>query len=477
MASRRDLLDSYQFAARRVVSATVAQETDPTEWPYRRLGGAGFAAVMITVVALAGAGVWGLIRPGGKTSWEDGKSVVVVKETGATYYYDATAQRLYPTPNFASAALLAGTSTKTSTSTKSLTGAARGPELGIVGAPSNLPSSSDLVSPPWSQCTQQVSSSGHEVSRTWMVVGKRPGSGDALTDNALLVRNTTDNGLSLIWHNTRYPVRDEKIVASAMGMTGGAYALAGDSWLQSLPAGKVIAPIEVSGQNRASKAMDGARVGEVRSVDNGSNTAYFLVTASRLVPITEFQAKIQEAASGDAPKSATANAVAAAAADSSTDAKPSSTDPPATIPTFTSPSQVNSVICAAWDDGDFTPTVYLNSEVPVASGIDTKAVSSSSTALADRVWVQPGKATLVHSQPSPETPANSGPLYLVTDQGLRYAIPTSTAQSALGLGGVETYSLPASLVARIPEGPSLNPDVARAALQREEEINDIVTGS
>jgi hypothetical protein len=87
MASRRDLVQSIQFASRRVVSAVVLREPDPPEWPNRRLGGAGFASLMVAVIAMAAVGVYGMVVHGGKTSWRDGRSIVVVAETGATYVY------------------------------------------------------------------------------------------------------------------------------------------------------------------------------------------------------------------------------------------------------------------------------------------------------------------------------------------------------------------------------------------------------
>src|SRR5437764_7145093 len=118
MASRRDLIQSFQFAARRVVSAVVMRQTDPAEWPYRRLGGAGFGAVMVTVIALAAVGIYGLISPGGKTSWKDGNTVIVVKETGASYVY--IDGELHSVLSFTSAALLANTTDITSTSSGSL---------------------------------------------------------------------------------------------------------------------------------------------------------------------------------------------------------------------------------------------------------------------------------------------------------------------------------------------------------------------
>jgi hypothetical protein len=118
MASRRDLVHSIQFASRRVVSAVVLREPDPAEWPNRRLGGAGFAGVMLTVIALAAVGVYGMVVKGGKTSWKDGRSIIVVSETGATYVY--IENRLHPALNFTSAALLVGSTQVTKVSKASL---------------------------------------------------------------------------------------------------------------------------------------------------------------------------------------------------------------------------------------------------------------------------------------------------------------------------------------------------------------------
>lgn len=463
MASRRDLLDSYQFAARRVVSAAVMHQSDPADWPYRRLGGAGLAAVMITVIALAATGVYGMISPGGNTSWQDGGSVIVVGETGASYVY--LDGKLHPTANFTSAALLAGTTTTTSVSAASLEGEDydRGTELGIAGAPTNLPTADDLVSPPWSLCTQQVSTdSGDEVSRTSMVVGQRPGAGTELSDVALLVRDTGTERLWLIWHGLRFRIGSPAVVRLALSLDNQVTVPVGDAWLQALPSGEAIAPIDVPSGHRLSAAVAGTRVGDILRVPGAAGTEYFLTLADRLRPISELQAQIQRAAGARMKKMSVAQISSAEQTSSEADL---STSAPAQVPDFADLDQSDTVVCAAWEDGSFSPTVLVNSEIPVSGGLDTSGVSSSGTTLADRVWVAPGKATLVQALPSPAS--TDGPLYLVTDQGIRYAVPSDTALSSLGLGDASTWSLPAGLVARLPEGPALDPDAARAVLQEE----------
>ncbi|GAB3238706.1 type VII secretion protein EccB [Kineosporia babensis] len=471
MASRKDLLDSYQFAARRVVSAAVVHETDPTEWPYRRLGGAGMGAVMITVIALAVAGIYGMIRPGGKTSWRDGSSVILVKETGATYVY--LDGKLHLTPNFTSAALLAGTTTKVSTSTKSLAEVPRGPELGIADAPANLPVAADLVAPPWSFCTQQVwDTSNSELSRSWMLVGERPDAGTEIADAGLLVR-TPSGTLWLIWQNMRFEIPDEGAARSALNLGNQVIVPVGEAWLEALPVGRPIAPIVVPRAGQASKALPKARIGQVRKVTSSSGTQYFLTLASRLSPITELQASLQNGA-GAAVKKATPADVSAAGQT----ALRTATDPPAQAPDFVALRDSKTVACASWENGEFVPKISVESEVPVDSGLNsalqTATVSANGTSLADRVWVEPGKATLVQSRPSPES--TSGPLYLVTDQGIRYAVPSDAVLSSLGLSGQESWSLPAAVIARIPEGPALDPQVALAALHAQEEIKDMLSG-
>src|SRR5262249_18924533 len=265
MASRRDLVESFQFAARRVVSAGVMRQTDPTEWPYRRLGGARVGAVMVTVIALAAVGIYGLISPGGKTSWRDGRTVIVVKETGAPYVY--LDGKLHAVLNFSSAALLAGTTAVTSTAAASLMGVPRGVELGIPDAPTTLPRDSDLVLPPWSLCTQQVpDTAGNLVSRTRMVVGRGPRQGTATGEQALLVTDTADNQLYLVWHDLRFPLTDAAVDRVAMGLDNQVTVPVGDAWLKALPAGQPIGPLTVAGSGQPSNAVPGVTTGQVLEV-------------------------------------------------------------------------------------------------------------------------------------------------------------------------------------------------------------------
>src|SRR5262245_31048608 len=82
------------------------RETDPRQSPLRRGVGAVFAGVMVTVLAGAGFGVYGLISKVGGDGWRTPGAVVVERETGATYVY--LNDTLYPTLNLASAMLAGG---------------------------------------------------------------------------------------------------------------------------------------------------------------------------------------------------------------------------------------------------------------------------------------------------------------------------------------------------------------------------------
>jgi hypothetical protein len=127
----------------------------------------------------------------------------------------------------------------------------------------------------------------------------------------------------------------------------------------------------------------------------------------------------------------------------------------------------DTVVCAGYTDASFAPQVLVDSAIPVGGGVPTSGVGADGTTkLADRVWVPPGRAALVESLLSPDE--KEGALYLVTDTGRRYAIPSTDVLRFFSLANSKHISkLPSGLVVRIPEGPALNPDDARAALQQE----------
>lgn len=69
MLTRRDLIHSRQFLQRRLHTALVAHRPDPLEWSGTRLPGVTLATVMLVVICLAGAGIYGYFRPAGAKSW------------------------------------------------------------------------------------------------------------------------------------------------------------------------------------------------------------------------------------------------------------------------------------------------------------------------------------------------------------------------------------------------------------------------
>lgn len=465
MPNRRDQLQSYQFLLQRVVSAFVTRETDPVRSPFRRAGGATFIGLMVLIVGMAGAGVYGLIRPGGSTRWKVDGAMVVEKETGAVYLYSG--EQLYPIVNYASARLLAKpNTTPVSASRNSLAGTSRGPALGIPGAPDSLPAPERMLRGAWTLCSRPaLDAVGAPVVRTVLIVGGTVPGGAPLTSRALIVRGSETGASYLLWQDRRHLLGPG--VIDALALTQRSRTQVGDAWLDAIPRGVDVVVPPVSGVGAPSTAYRGGRVGQVLRVRSGASTEeFYLVEATTLRPVTPLEAALlvgssriaaaypdgppayvdtTPAALGGVPRRAVARPGEDVAA-------------PARLPSLADQPGA-AAVCATFAGASDRPRLTADAG-PVPTGTSTAGRTGGSR-VADEILVEPGRAALVEGLTSPT--ASAGALALVTDAGLRYGIPDPRIVALLGYGESELVRLPAALVARVPVGPALDPARAAAA--------------
>lgn len=470
MASRRDLFQSYQFMIQRVISSVVLRETDPPQTPMRRMGGAGVASVMIAILALAIAGIIGLVNPGGSAAYQNSEVVIVEEETGAVYVWffeDDDPPRLFPVTNFASAALIVGSTATEEVSRASLADAPRGPRLGIVDAPASLPDPERMLGDPLTLCSLPAETiSGAETPNTALVVGEDISQGSLVGDAAVLVRDIQTGTLHYVWAGSQYPIPREEPVLEGLTLRLAPQIEVGTAWLNALPTGQDLVPQPVAGRGAPSAAVPGALVGEVRVVESAGDRQYYQVGASRISEITEVQSqllladpRIADAYPGQRPQALPLSAAEANAADRVELPNPAPTDPPARQPATAEVSGATSTLCASFADNEATPRIAVDAAVEGAGDAAVTArVTPNGTVLADRVNVAPGFGAVVEAVISPDAPR--GIRFLITDDGYRFALANPGAQAALGYAETPVIRMPESLIDRIPEGDALDPEEA-----------------
>jgi type VII secretion protein EccB len=458
MATRRDQLQSYQFLNQRVISAFVMRETDPAQSPLRRGIGAVFAGVMITVLVGAVFGVYGLLTKIGSGTWKVDGSVVVERETGASFVYLGGA--LHPTLNYASALLAAGKPglVAVRVSSASLAGVPRGVIIGIPGAPNSLPPASRAVHDPWTTCSAGgTDSSGAPAATVTLAVGRGPTGARAIVDQGVLVKDVSTRGTYLIWRGHRYQLMQPAIVVPALfGATAGTVTV-GTAWLDALPAGADIGPINIPERGTASTAVPGRKVGDVLVAQSGTTPSYYLVFADGIAPITELQKDIL--AGQFAVHTADTTVSAANATRHSTRLAQPSGDaaPPPSPPTVNQPATGDLLCAQSAPGGAFTLSAGGTVD-QLGAAIPTAGRTADGTVLADQVLVPPGSVAVVRAVPVAGTDA--GAYYLVTDLGFRYAVPSDTVLQVLGYNPGQAVDVPANLLTRIPPGPALDPAAA-----------------
>jgi type VII secretion protein EccB len=453
--TRQDQLHSYQYSLQRVVAALVTHDPDPHRSPLRRAGTTALISLVIAALAVGGAAIYGLLTGHSNVQLRDESVVFLEKGSGARYVYLKSDDKLHPVLNYASGLLIANAEAPklVSTSRERLATVPLGDPLGIPDAPDSLPVRPDLRTADWSICSSAAG------AQSTLVVGERltdgtvaaaPGAGQA--SRALLVRDPTDQTF-LLYRNTRFRIPPDRVTASlrALGWNAQQPTVVAAAFINSVPLGSDLAAPRIPGFGGGS-GIAGYRVGQL--LTDGSQWSVAL--ADGAAAVTEVQARLLQAEPDAYPPRTL---------DNSFNNLPSSrirlsevAGIPATVPELLVPAER---VCMTLPvDKETQAGLRVDPTVPAGVAVRGETAVPGGVQ-ADFVHVARGKGVLAVAAASPDAPADSGTVSIVTDTGRRYPIAGRDLLGRLGYGDVTPRQVPAQLIALLPEGPALDPARAR----------------
>ncbi|CAL9613365.1 ESX-3 secretion system ATPase EccB3 [Streptomyces sp. enrichment culture] len=476
MHSKRDQVQAHLFVMGRLASAMLRAEPDAPESPLGRTNRGAAIGVIIAVLVCAGAFVFGLIKPGGNDSWRSGENLIVDKQTGARYLY--LDGRLRPVRNYASARLVTGGDVGVTTvGTSSLAGTPHGTPVGIPDGPEALPGTGDPDRSPWLVCSDVLPrTTGVVTATTTLALGTGtpqdvPGGRRLGEDEGMPVTGP-DDATYLLWRGSRLRLDERAKAAEALGYGDVTPRPVSAAFLDAFPLGPDLAPAEVPGRGGKGPELAGrsTRIGQLFKVDvPGSADRYHLLTREGLVPLTDTGAALllgdprtrEEAYGGDAATVATLGADTLAGHLAPDARSAESARLPATPPKAVT-AATGSVACAEVDSGDsgvrVGTSVLPRSALPEAVQAPAPEVEPGCLRV-DSIAVRAGKGGLVRAL-SASGSALGDTTYLVTDEGVKYRLPSQEAVTALGYEGVEARTMPSPMLAMLPSGPDLTPEAA-----------------
>ncbi|MGC4833027.1 type VII secretion protein EccB [Micromonospora vinacea] len=464
MRTRRDQVQAYRFVTRRIVSALLSGDPETTNLPMRRLGMAVFGSVLTAAIVLGGVGAYGQLTGG--TAPLDDQTLVIERETGATYVF--IEGKLHPTLNYASARLIVNDASAQvrTMSQASLRDRPRGVTLGIVGAPDALPDRKSLTGLPWSVC-DVPDPVDRQRSSTRVVIDRALPGGTPLGDRAVLV--SVDDQRYLITNNSRLQLLDPSRTITALRMAGTERLQVGQQLLNSVPAGPPLRRPSLTGEGEPSSRRVGGQSYDVGSVFKAAGRHYVL-TRDALVSISEITALLL-ISNGGRITDITPNQ----ASEAFEERRIEEDGLPSTMPALYPAQPGQTTLCATYRKGSAggppTTTVEVFDRVPDELTesdpglVPVRQTRRDAVRTAEAVLLPGGKGVIAQASPGAGTSgsgAAGSTIYLISPQGIRYPLGSAATLEALGYGGVTPLAVPGSLLALIPTGPTLDREDALA---------------
>ncbi|MFC7843032.1 type VII secretion protein EccB [Streptomyces sp. NPDC001046] len=437
MASRRDELNAYTFAKRRLLAAFLQPSPTGTEEGAPKPLRAVVPSLVAGALTLAVFGAWGMFQPTAPSGWDKPGTRVIVGKQSTTRYVvlktDGTT-RLHPVLNLASARLLMNDASyqviQVSDDILDAGKPPRGPILGIPYAPDRLPSPEEAGrAKRWAVC-EQPGGKGDTVQEATFVLASgeaaKTDGRDRLTGGeALYVKTRTGRRYLVESGGSAYPVTGTESDPLTETLVGSREPqLVTKEWLATLHTGDAIAfpqlppgvgsPANVPGALSA----DENRVGTVLETETGEGTRFHVVLPGKVQPVSEFTAWLLINSPQTARLDMNGKARSVGLQDFTADPEPFEGQradwPDRRLHQVNSASgngrdTVCSVLRAVDENGATTLSTWAGKDYPAR-------ITSDGTS----TYATPGTGLLYTQIQGSAT--ESGALFLVTDTGLRYAV-------------------------------------------------------
>lgn len=441
MATKKDLQQAQSYSRQRVLTAFVSgipggKELEPTN-PMRAV----VAAVALAVLLVVGSLIFGLMRPGLPTGWDDNR-LVLSQDTGARYISQKGV--LYPVLNTTSARLvIPAKDFKVITIDESrLSDVKRGATIGILGAPDELPTTTRLVQSGWASCVVGV-------DQLTIVTKKRSTSN---VSGATVVQ--LDGVNYVVSGSLSYQVEaaHNDALLRSTGVDSVKPVVVTAQWLNLFEHGTAIAPITIAGAGEpiaATTDSGSLLVGQVVHAEGSPDDKRYVITAdSTLAELTPFAYQLYLLGTG-ATLGAAVDVSSAVLGSIPTAAKPLvAADWPTSNPRATDLTTQGA--CATLDTTGDAPVVSLSEP------LDSAELAASPSV----IIMSPTGGAIVRAIATGEPGA--GQVYLIDGSGTAYPVPDASKEviAQLGFTAAKVAKVPESWVNLFLAGPALTVEAA-----------------
>ncbi|WP_436492364.1 type VII secretion protein EccB [Actinokineospora sp. HUAS TT18] len=499
-------VQAYRFVLRRMQSALVRKDAVMLHDPMRTHSRATVVGVCIAAVGVIGVLIFGLLSPAPKAPNQDG--IVIAKPSGAVYVLlnnTAKGKVLVPTFNLASARLLllargsGGGEQQPGSQTDDGGGGNNGPAVpevipdeklvdiprerlsGIPDGPQMLPEESQRVSGDWAVCDEYAidrslpdPTSQHKIETT--VTAGHTDFGAELAENEALLVEADNKKVYLVYRtpataniknaNTVRAEVDmtENRVKSALNLRTDRMRKITTGLLNAIPEAPALKSPDIPGRGGPSEInINGLPVGSVVKIERAGQFDYFVVLRDGVQQIKKTTAdliRFTVTAGGEEIASVRPDQIPSDPPKNPLDERTF----PNVVPEALAP--VNApVACLKWNvvgsgqDADEHTEVHVGTQLPLpraANGQPATVKISTPSADGQRLdhfYMPPGRAAVVRGATSKQDFA-TGPIYLVSDRGVKFGVPDARTAAALGLGNQRPA--PDAIVRLLPNGASLN---------------------
>ncbi len=521
MASRRDELNAYTFARKRMVGAFLQPGGGGNDEDAPRPIRAVLPSFVIGAVIVAGFGMWGVIKPSAPPNWDSGKFILQGKSSTTRYVIlpdptNGNKPTLHQVLNMSSARLVLSEGATVQTVADDVLDKypRRGAAIGIPYAPDKLPKGDDAgATKLWSVCdkkgqdnlpstiAQSVFVAAGADVKTLQAPDRMLGDGQSLFVQQPDLPGRPGSKYLVDNHGVKHAVgvletsdTDRTALVTALFGSDAVPQRVTNEWLDTLENGD---PVEfpriegIASKRSANSSLELSQPEEKRvgRVLKFQDNTFYAVGASKLYLISEFQANlmlndpnVQEAAYGGPPVMGDLGAGDISKLQSKISKE--LIERSKNLPTQKSPA-VNAtgktprtVICSTfngYDNNQIKRTVWASTSYP--ADIATDSVSAH---------VTPGHGLLYRALDGNGGDDGSGSDFLITDSGLRYSLPansdggnggasaspnpqggdkkgTNESQARLGYKSVNPQKVPIVWSKLVPAGPVLNTNTALQA--------------